>query len=75
MLKEILLLNYMIKNFKKETSINYFTVIIPQYFKQKPHILGVIMIIHKNVKELICIILLQFNEQFIRFHLIPVRLF
>ena len=43
--------------------------------RQNPLILGEIMNIHEYANELICIILLQFKEQFMRFHLIPVTLF
>jgi hypothetical protein len=43
--------------------------------RQKTLILGEIMNIHEYVNELIYIILLQFKEQFMRFHLIPVTLF
>jgi hypothetical protein len=43
--------------------------------RQKTLILGEIMNIHEYANELICITLLQFKEQFMRFHLIPVTLF
>jgi hypothetical protein len=50
-------------------------VIIPQYLKQNPLILGQIMDIHEYANKLICIILYQFQEQFMRLYLIPDRLF
>ena len=43
--------------------------------RQKPLILGEVMNIHEYANELICMILLQFKEQFMRFHFIPVTLF
>ena len=43
--------------------------------QKKPLILGEVMNIHEYANELICIILLQFKEQFMRFHFIPVTLF
>jgi hypothetical protein len=33
------------------------------------------MNIHEYANDLICIILLQFEEQFMRLHVIPIRLF
>jgi hypothetical protein len=44
-------------------------------FDTKTIILEEIMNIYKYANKLFCILLLQFKEQFMMFHLIPLRLF
>jgi hypothetical protein len=59
-----------LKTFKNKQTLlhGYYTSIVEKK-------LGEIMNIQEYANELICIILLQFKEQFMRFHLISVTLF
>ena len=64
----------MINNFQKETKSISRSINVNILYK-KLNFLRTVMNIHEYANELICIISLQFEEQFMRIHLIPVRLF